>query len=520
MATRLATALKKEKNNFSFDFDSVFNPINENSLVPSKMVIKEDKNDIKQSEINEVHFKKLLDITASVYREIEKGYLKNFQSDTFTYKEVYSFLNKKPAAFKREITDQVTESFIRYLDDKHAIFWNGRKLPKSVAIAIQSSFKIVSGHTFTSFLNVMKSKAYDGFGRETLKALNYLKISNIRISDEISYCKSLEDQELVNKVMEENPALFYPSFAYIGFKGLNQYRDFKTILTHNGLTKKGWKFMCSQSRNYNLRAMRKLKVGIFCMNNCLKDAWLRNEFIAAWMSKPNLFNFKQDILLKEIQSYNGSVKNFSPFAIRKRKHGAIVVYECRELDELEDYLKNKKTVFLRDLNNRGKEFKEDSKTLFQLLRRSNAWHEEVFNKEKGALKEYLEYPIKEIEIDKFKFNQITNSWDLKKEGEKMHHCVFSYGDRCFQNKYAVYTVEQIEAIKNEKGLERATLGLYVEDKIVKVKNKETGKEKEELVINVRFSQMYGHCNSSVSDEMHEAAKKLIKELNQRFTDKV
>lgn len=59
--------------------------------------------------------------------------------------------------------------------------------------------------------------------------------------------------------------------------------------------------MCSQSRNYNLRAMRKIKVGIFCMNNGLKDAWLRNEFLAAWMTKENLSTEKQDILLKEIQ---------------------------------------------------------------------------------------------------------------------------------------------------------------------------------------------------------------------------
>jgi len=520
MAPSFATALKKEKNNFDFGFDSVFDSVNEEKLVPSKMVIKENKNDIKQSEINEVHFKKLLDITARVYRNTEKSFLESFQKNTLTYKEVYSFLNKKPATFKKEITDRVTELFIRYLDDKHAIFWNGRKLPKSVAIAIQSSFKIVSGHSFTSFLNVMKSKAYDGFGRETLKALNYLKISNVRISDDIAYCKSLEDQELVNKVMEENPALFYPSFAYIGFKGLNQYQDFKAVLMHVGLTKKGWKFMCSQSRNYNLRAMRKIKVGIFCMNNGLKDAWLRNDFLAAWMTNEHLSKHKQDVLLKEIQNYNGSVKNFSPFEIRKRKYGATISYDCAELNQLEDYLKSKKREFLRNPENRNKEYKEDSKTLFQLLRRSDKWHEEVFNKEKGQLKNFLVYPIEEIEIDNFKFTQITNSWDLKKEGDKMHHCVFHYSDRCDKNQYAVYTVEQIKSENNKINdtFERATLGLSVQEKIVMMKNKETDKEEEVLTTNIQFNQMYGHCNSRVSDEMHESAKKLIKELNQKLNN--
>lgn len=515
MAAKLATMIQEKAENLEFnDFFSKENK----ELVPSRLAVNEDNIEKAKSEINEIHFKKLLDITASVYKQTEKNYVKQFSKKNITYKDVYTFLNKKPGAFKKEIIDEITGTFIRYLDDKNAIFWNGRKLPKSVVIAIQSSFKIVSGHSFTSFLNVMKSKAYDGFGRETLKALNYLKISNVRISEKVNYCKCLEDQEIVNKVMEENPALFYPSFAYIGFKGLNQYQDFKTTLTSLGLTKKGWKFMCSQSRNYNLRAMRKIKVGIFCMNNGLKDAWLRNEFLAAWMTKENLSQEKQDILLKEIQNYNGPVKDFSPFEIRKRKYGLSVSYESAELDQLEDYLRNKKTVFLRDPVNRGKEFKEDSKTLFQLIRRSERWHEEVFNKEKGELKEFLTYPIKEIDIDNFKFKQIENSWDLKKEGDKMHHCVFSYSDRCFKNKYAVYTVDELVLKENSKTLERATLGLSVEEKLVIVKDKETGQEIEKLTTNITFSQMYGHCNSRVSDEMHKAAKKLIKDLNQEINE--
>lgn len=516
MAAKLATKFQEKTTDLGFND---FFPKENTELVPSRLAVNEDKMEKASSEINEVHFKKLLDITASIYKKTEQNCLLKFSHANISYKDIYTFLNKKPKAFKKEITDEITGLFIRYLDDKHAIFWNGRKLPKSVAIAIQSSFKIVSGHTFTSFLNVMKSKAYDGFGRETLKALNYLKISNVRVNDNINYCKSLEDQNIVNKVMDENPALFYPSFAYIGFKGLNQYQDFKTTLTNLGLTKKGWKFMCSQSRNYNLRAMRKVKVGIFCMNNGLKDAWLRNEFLAAWMTKENLYKEKQDILLKEIQSYNGAIKDFSPFEIRKRKYGATVSYESVELDQLEDYLRNKKTIFLRNPENRDKEFREDSKTLFQLIRRSERWHEEVFNKEKGDLKEFLTYPIKEVDIDNFKFKQIENSWDLKKEGDKMHHCVFSYSDRCFKNKYAVYTVDETILKENAKSLERATLGLSVDEKIIIVKDKETGEEKEKLVMNITFSQMYGHCNSRVSDEMHLAAKKLIKDLNQEINEK-
>lgn len=100
----------------------------------------------------------------------------------------------------------------------------------------------------------------------------------------------------------------------------------------------------------------------------------------------------------------------------------------------------------------------------------------------------------------------------------MHHCVFSYSDRCFKNKYAVYTVDELVLKENSKTLERATLGLSVEEKLVVVKDKETGKEIEKLTTNITFSQMYGHCNSRVSDEMHKAAKKLIKDLNQEINE--
>lgn len=516
MAAKLATVLKEE-NGFN-----LFSDEEEKELIPSifeSETIKENVSEIKTDPLalSEEHFKKLLDISAYVYKEKEKSYIDKFNNSSTTYKEIYSFLNKKAGAFKKEITDEITKDFIQYLDDKHAIFWNGMKLPRSIAIAIQSSFKIVSGHSFTSFLNVMKSKAYDGFGRETLKALNYLKISNTRINEKVSYYKALEDVELVNKVMEENPALFYPSLAYIGFKGLNQYQEMKITLNKLGLSKKGWKFMCLQTKNYNLRSIRKIHVGIFCMNNHLKDAWLRNDFLAAWMRHEKLRN-KSDILLKEIENYNGAIKDFSPFQIRKRKESLAYTYECPELDQLNDYINHNKTAFLRDPRNAGKDYKEDSKTLFQLLRRSERWHEEVLKKERGDLKKFINHNVKEKEFDGFNFEQITDSWELKKEGDKMHHCVFSYTDRCHKNKYAVYKVDEINIKKGSKTLERATLGLTVNEKVVLHKDESTGLEKEILVTTITFSQMYGYCNSSVSNEMRAAAQKLIKEINKKINN--
>lgn len=510
------------------DFGDIFRdiePLSESSSSKVKdlkqtLVVKDVANTQKSqtNALNEVHFKKLLDITAEVYRNKEQELISLAKAET-DYKTIYAFLNVKPKSLQAELTKSIMNEFLQYMDDKHAIYWRGKKVPKEIAIAMQNAFKIVSGHTFSSFLNVMKAKNYDAFGRETIKALNYLKISNVIPNEKVKYFQNLDaDKATVEKVMAENQGLFYPSFALIGFKGLNQYQELKAYLTAKGLTKKGWKFMCSQSRNYNLRAIRKPKVAVFCMNHGLKDAWLRNTFLAAWMTHPTLVE-KSDILFKEIEAYEGPVNGFSPFEIERRRNYGLMGYECPQLDELNDYLTSQKREFLRNPNNRDKEFKEDSKTLYQLLRRSERWHEEERHKNRGPNKQFCSFDIQDAEFKGFKFKQITSSWDLIDEGKKMHHCVGSYADRCYKTEYAVYQVEDVreeKEVKDKKGKkekpERATLGLYIET--AKKIDEKTGKEEEVLV--AKFNQMYKHSNQITSDEMREAASKMIKELNKSF----
>ena len=497
-------------------------PSEKKSIIKQTLVVKNVAN-TEQSQnnaLNEVHFKRLLDITAEIYRNKERELSSLAKAET-DYKTIYSFLNTKPKSLQAELTKSIMNEFLQYMDDKHAIYWRGKKVPKEIAVAMQNAFKIVSGHTFSSFLNVMKAKNYDAFGRETIKALNYLKISNVIPNEKVKYFQNLDaDKATVEKVMAENQGLFYPSFALIGFKGLNQYQELKAYLTAKGLTKKGWKFMCSQSRNYNLRAIRKPKVAVFCMNHGLKDAWLRNTFLAAWMTHPTLVE-KSDILFKEIEAYEGPVNGFSPFEIQGRRNYGLIGYTCPQLDELNDYLTSQKREFLRNPDNRNKEFKEDSKTLYQLLRRSERWHEEQRKKDEEARanKQFLSFEINDAEFKGFRFKQITSSWDLIEEGNKMHHCVGSYAERCYNKQYAVYQVEDVREgkdLKDKKGKkqkpERATLGLYIET--AKKIDEKTGEEKEVLV--AKFNQMYKHSNQITSEDMMEAASKMIKELNKSF----
>lgn len=86
-------------------------------------------------------------------------------------------------------------------------------------------------------------------------------------------------------------------------------------------------------------------------------------------------------------------------------------------------------------------------------------------------------------VDGYTFTRLISQAAVAAEGSKMHHCVASYAGKCQTGNYAVYTVEG-------RG-ERATLGLHM--------------------INgaPSFNQLYGHCNSRVSDFCRSAALDFI-----------
>lgn len=445
-----------------------------------------------QNKYNDVDFEVMLNAAAKV--------LKNYEETpkNINYKrsdEVFSFLNKKPKSFQNEIVKYIVQKYYKELKIKKKIPLESnhattKKLSKNQLISVNTAFCIVSGHNFSSFLNVLKSHVYNNYGRETLKALNYLKLSNIPLKNNIDYTKCLDnDPELVEKIKKENEALFYPSFFLVGFHGLNQYQEFKGRLSSSGLTKKGWKNMCAQSRNYNLRAMRKLKVGIFCLNNNLRDAWMRNNFISEWFKHHHLAK-RPHILLKEIENHIGHINKFEPFPIEMRR-GMFGSNSCRQLEEVNDYLSENPD--------------DDSKNLGVLYRRTNNWHEDIHKRRKGPLIDFKTVEIEKFESNDYLFEQIKDSHTLYDEGDTMHHCVSTYKNQCKEEIYVVFKVE------NNKTEERATLGISIKKATENSKNKKT---------TYIFNQIRGYCNKSVSNEMHNAGLILIKELNKEAAKKV
>lgn len=468
---------------------------NENDFLEKNDIVElflSKKDEVVQKEKSKgvVDFDAMLSVAAKVLKIKENA---PQDIDYSNHESVYNFLNKKPKAFQAEIVKHMISQYYTEIKEKnrlpmHHAYESKKKLTKEQLVSVNVAFGLVSGHTYSSFLNLLKSRVYDNFGRETLKALNYLKISNLTLSRNVNYTKCLDsDPTLVEKIKNENLSLFYPSVLMVGFKGLNQYKELKEEMSKKGLTKKGWKNMCAQTANYNLRAIRKKKLGAFCLNNSLKDAWLRNSFMALWF-KCEYLRGKEHILLKEIENYNGHVNKFEPFPVLRPR------LDCVQLTEINDYLRATPD--------------DDSKTLTVLYRRSIQWHENSYRKAKGLLFNFKKREITEFEESGYKFEQILDSHKLYDEGETMHHCVFSYTNSCSKEKYTVFKVFGEGKSKEDS---RATLGIYI-------KEEEDGNKKSSL--KYTFNQMYGYCNSRVSDDMHKAAKLLIKKLNAEAKAKI
>lgn len=92
------------------------------------------------------------------------------------------------------------------------------------------------------------------------------------------------------------------------------------------------------------------------------------------------------------------------------------------------------------------------------------------------------------EVDGYTFTLLTSQAAIAHEGRAMHHCVSVYAGDAAQSGYLVFTVEG-------QG-ERATLGAF------------PGIMRPEL------DQLYGACNSRVSNECTAAARKFLSSVNE------
>lgn len=234
--------------------------------------------------------------------KIELKKLLSKESTLFIYHILERIKRKKHS--DKKYYDEVNDSIFFLSEDKD--------FNKSFYKVVNGAFNNHMKSRFDLYTRLRQKRFYDLIGEETIKQLSYLKKSNCHFSKKVDYNLNIESRkEEFDLFMSETPQFFYPSYASIGFKGAGQLKHYKEYLknldNHDylyNLTEKGWKFLLKQNKNYLLRSNRFLEVGVFCANNELKDAWLRNDCLNSLFStikeiKSNTYNFS-DILSKLI----------------------------------------------------------------------------------------------------------------------------------------------------------------------------------------------------------------------------
>lgn len=129
----------------------------------------------------------------------------------------------------------------------------------------------------------------------------------------------------------------------------------------------------------------------------------------------------------------------------------------------------------------------------------NRWKEEHDRLTRLTLiKKYSPKPFCDVAVyeeEGYTFTLLNSQMDIAAEGQLMGHCVGSYATRAAADKYAVFRVE---------GKERATLGLIRFDDWSRGARPVSGLE---------YDQCYGRFNAYVSDDLANAAHKVVKRHN-------
>lgn len=127
-----------------------------------------------------------------------------------------------------------------------------------------------------------------------------------------------------------------------------------------------------------------------------------------------------------------------------------------------------------------------STTRQSLARHIQQWHATLA--EKSDKVEFVDYeiPVREFDLEDYRFTPVGNSVDLHAEGASMHHCVFSFNAMVLKRKYLVFQVRSLDLETGKPdGIERATLGLNLI-------------HLDDSAITLAFHQCYKKHNAAIS----------------------
>lgn len=465
---------------------------------------------------------------------------------------------------------------------------------------MNAAFSAATGHTFSSFSKHLLFWIYSNYERsmKLIPLLNKSKLLNTRAKAKTlpehhyerlkimtgenadmrrySLLHMFEgySDELIEQVKSELPKFFNSSVSLCGFYGYEQFKIYKKALFsinnedhpdfdknklhtyNNRFTKKGWNFLLKQSESYIIRVHNNLSHGLFCAQNELKDAWLRNKTLNYFFNITHYFDrYKSQflpLLLKEIQIYKGPVVHFKISSTAGHDLSFCKDYledkmkiQCiseakKQLGNAypEDFSQQANTIVKENMSYFSRKCLKNFSSFDQVQAASRKWHEEISRKrEKEREKELEEFEAHEsidvisnnpmtknselfnnekkcFTINEVEFFPLQNIKAVRQESELMKHCLYrSYSHSIMKHNYIAFSVLN----KNEKCFlnkfpeERSTLGIFIDpidgfnlDQIQLFDNGFCAKEAKRL---------------SVSEETKRSAYELIKLLNTNLTTK-
>ena len=140
-------------------------------------------------------------------------------------------------------------------------------------------------------------------------------------------------------------------------------------------------------------------------------------------------------------------------ADNRRGRADLELEDCHELYIIR-YIREKTEVFdWYETEGRQRGLPDKNSTWLSLKRRSDKWHEEVWQRKMAEGENVAwESLLGETAIDGIKITPLVSGLDLYLEGREMRHCVSSYVQRCLKEGFRIFSLV-------EPGGERSTLSL-------------------------------------------------------------
>ena len=213
--------------------------------------------------------------------------------------------------------------------------------------------------------------------------------------------------------------------------------------------------------------------------NCYKDIY-RAICLSIWPNDSIAGSIAQFYEYREIGDY------FDPFLKE------MVLFFKRNETEMEPGLRTDHLIdYLYHEKQARPDFSLKGRTIASMVRRMEAWHEELWqlktieNKAKSWLPStFSGFEGKTTFVQgEFEFVQILDQHELIEEGRKMRHCVASYVDGCIAGNYSIWSLRKKETCKIEQLL---TIQVNSQGSIVQAcgpHNRLPGKHERQLLQN-------------------------------------